>query len=66
MQSVTANKLIGNNRIGSPTCLPLEPTIEGNPIENEIWSQIMSAPNKWHYVNIELNLNKYSDHPPDI
>lgn len=61
-----ANKLIGNNRIGSSFCHPLEPTIEGTPVENEVWNRIIEFPNRWHYANIELNLNKYNDPHPDI
>ena len=62
LETVKSNKLIGNNRIGSVSCLPLEDTIDGKPpIENEIWSTLMEKPHKWHYFNIELNLNKYND-----
>ena len=25
----------------------------------------ISAPNKWHYINLEMNLNKYSDVIPN-
>ena len=46
--------------------LPLEPTIDGKPIEHEIWEKLMTETHRWHYMNIELNLNKYNDHKPDI
>ena len=60
-----ANKLIGNNRIGSEFCLPLPPSPAGQPIENEIWQKLLLNPNRWHYIDIELNLNKYTDLPAE-
>ncbi|CAG5088807.1 Oidioi.mRNA.OKI2018_I69.PAR.g11978.t1.cds [Oikopleura dioica] len=64
-ESIRGDRLIGNCRIGPHCCLPLEELPTGPRPENLIWTQIQEGPNKWHYINLEMNLNKYTDVIPN-
>ena len=62
MESIKGNKLIGNNRIGPRTCLPLPLSVAGKlSAENEIWETILTNTDKWNYFDVELNLEKFTD-----